>query len=76
MISSPITQIRQRILTYTFCSLVKRGCHGTYYTMSLRHLDRCVDGSSGLLNDQPANALNQMATLTGSLNGMQLSIRA
>ena len=76
MISSPISKIRQRILTFALCSLVNRGCHGTYYTMSLEHLDRCVHGSSGLLNDQPANALNRMATLTGSLNRMRLSIGA
>ena len=56
----------------SFWALLKRGYHGTYHHMSVKHLGRYVTEFSGRHNDRQADTINQMARLAGGMVGKRL----
>ncbi len=56
----------------SFCSMMKRGYHGTYHKMSPKHLDRYVNEFAGRHNDRPLDTIDQMAHMAKGLDGKRL----
>ena len=59
----------------SFWSLLKRGYHGTYHKMSVKHLDRYVTEFAGRHNIRECDTLQQMAMVARGLDGKRLRYR-
>ena len=56
----------------SFWALLKRGYHGTYHKMSVKHLGRYVAKFEGRHNDRPADTIDQMAHMVRGMEGKRL----
>ena len=56
----------------SFWATLKRGYHGVYHQMSVKHLDRYIDEFSGRHNDRPADTIDQMAMIVQRMVGRRL----
>ena len=59
----------------SFWALLKRGYHGTYHHMSVKHRGRYVIEFSGRHNDRERDTLDQMAAIVRGMNGKRLQYR-
>ena len=59
----------------SFWALLKRGYHGTYHHMSVKHLDRYVSEFSGRHNSRDSDTIDQMSQLTSQMIGKRLRYR-
>ena len=57
----------------SFWSMLKRGYHGTYHKMSVKHLQRYVTEFAGRHNVRDLDTIRQMAALAHGMNGKQLA---
>ena len=57
----------------SFWSMLKRGYHGTYHKMSVKHLQRYVTEFAGRYNVRDLDTIQQMAALAHGMNGKQLA---
>ena len=51
---------------------MKRGLHGTYHHVSVKHLGRYVGEFSGRHNDRPADTIDQMIRMARHVAGKRL----
>ena len=56
----------------SFWAIMKRGLHGTYHHVSVKHLDRYVGEFSGRHNARPLDTINQMERMVQGMNGKRL----
>ena len=56
----------------SFWSLLKRGYHGTYHKMSVKHLNRYVGEFSGRHNSRGSDTLSQMNLMARGMDGKKL----
>ena len=56
----------------SFWALMKRGLHGTYHHVSVKHLGRYVGEFSGRHNDRPADTIDQMTRMARNVGGKRL----
>ena len=56
----------------SFWSMLKRGYHGTYHQMSVKHLDRYIHEFAGRHNQRPLDTLEQMERIAQGLVGKHL----
>ena len=56
----------------SFWSLLKRGYHGTYHKMSVKHLNRYVGEFSGRHNSRGSDTLSQMYLMARGMDGKKL----
>ena len=59
----------------SFWALMKRGIHGTYHQMSVKHLGRYVDEFAGRHNQREADTVDQMAGMVRGMDGKRLRYR-
>ncbi len=59
----------------SFWALLKRGYHGTYHHMSIKHLHRYVNEFSGRHNVRELDTITQMKTLARNMIGKQLTYK-
>ena len=59
----------------SFWSLLKRGFHGTFHHMSVKHLDRYVQEFSGRHNMRGRDTIQQMSQVARGLDGKRLRYR-
>ena len=59
----------------SFWALMKRGIHGTYHQMSVKHLGRYVDEFAGRHNQREADTMDQMGAMVRGLEGKRLRYR-
>ena len=59
----------------SFWALLKRGYHGTYHKISVKHLQRYVDEFSGRHGIREANTIDQMAHVARNLSGKRLGYK-
>ena len=57
----------------SFWALMKRGLHGTYHHVSVKHLGRYVDECSGRHNVRPLDTAEQMAIMAVRSKGKHLT---
>lgn len=57
----------------SFWAMLKRGYHGTYYHMNVKHLNRYVNEFAGRHNERPKDTADQM---TATVRGMMASAYA
>ena len=57
----------------SFWSLMKRGYHGTYHKMSVKHLGRYVREFAGRHNQRQLNTIDQMELMVRGMVGKRLS---
>ncbi len=57
----------------SFWALLKRGYHGSYHKMSVKHLERYVNEFAGRHNQRPMDTIDQMAAMARGLNGKRLT---
>ena len=57
----------------SFWALMKRGLHGTYHHVSVKHLGRYVDEYSGRHNVRPFDTAEQMGTMAAGAAGKRLT---
>ena len=57
----------------SFWALLKRGVHGTYHHVSVKHLGRYVTEFSGRHNSRPLDTETQMGRMAAGSVGKQLS---
>ena len=60
----------------SFWSLLKRGYHGTFHKMSVKHLDRYVTEFSGRHNMRECDTIQQMSMVARGLDGKRLPYKA
>ena len=56
----------------SFWSMLKRGYHGTYHHMSVRHLNRYVNEFAGRHNGRRADTIDQMGSMARGMDGKRL----
>ena len=56
----------------SFWGLFKRGLHGTYHHVSVKHLGRYTTEFAGRHNDRPSDTVNQMAHMVRGSEGKRL----
>ena len=56
----------------SFWALLKRGYHGTYHHMSVKHLERYINEFAGRFNDRPADTIDQMTHMVQGMEGKRL----
>ena len=56
----------------SFWALMKRGLHGTYHHVSVKHLGLYVGEFSGRHNDRPADTADQIDHIVKNMEGKQL----
>ena len=56
----------------SFWSLLKRGYHGTFHKMSVKHLDRYVQEFAGRHNVRELDTIDQMAKIAKGMDGKRL----
>ena len=56
----------------SFWALMKRGLHGTYHHVSVKHLGRYVNEFSGRHNDRPSDTVDQMSHIVKGMEGKRL----
>ena len=56
----------------SFWAALKRGYHGVYHQMSVKHLGRYVTEFSGRYNDRPKDTEDQMAAMARGMDGKRL----
>ena len=56
----------------SFWSLFKRGYHGTFHKMSVKHLDRYVGEFAGRHNMRDCDTIQQMRQLARGMDGRRL----
>ena len=56
----------------SFWAMLKRGLHGTYHHVSVKHLARYVNEFSGRHNDRPADTIDQMRRIMKGMGGKRL----
>ena len=56
----------------SFWALMKRGLHGTYHHVSVKHLGRYVNEFSGRHNDRPSDTVAQMSHMVKGMEGKRL----
>ena len=56
----------------SFWSMLKRGYHGTYHHMSVRHLNRYVNEFAGRHNGRRADTIDQMGSIARGMDGKRL----
>ena len=59
----------------SFWALIKRGYHGTYHQMSVKHLGRYVDEFAGRHNQREADTIDQMGAMVRGMEGKRLRYR-
>ena len=59
----------------SFWAMLKRGYHGTYHKMSVKHLQRYVDEFSGRHNIRESDTIDQMAMIIKQSSGKRLRYR-
>ena len=59
----------------SFWALFKRGLHGTYHHVSVKHLDRYTTEFAGRHNARPLDTIDQMAKLAHGMVGKRLTYR-
>ena len=59
----------------SFWALMKRGLHGTYHHVSVKHLGRYVGEFSGRHNDRPSDTTDQMDHMVKNAVGKRLRYR-
>ena len=59
----------------SFWALMKRGLHGTYHHVSVKHLGRYVTEFSGRHNDRPSDTVDQMQHMVKDAVGKRLRYR-
>ena len=57
----------------SFWALMKRGLHGTYHHVSVKHLGRYVDEFSGRHNVRPLDTQDQMSRIAAGAVGKRLT---
>ncbi len=56
----------------SFWALMKRGLHGTYHHVSVKHLSQYVNEFSGRHNDRPSDTVDQMSRMVKGMEGKRL----
>ena len=56
----------------SFWAMLKRGYHGTYHQMSVKHLQRYVDEFAGRHNVRELDTIDQLATVAQGMAGKRL----
>ncbi len=59
----------------SFWSLMKRGYHGIFHSMSVKHLNRYVDEFAGRHNQREINTSDQMGDVVRGMDGKRLRYR-
>ena len=59
----------------SFWSMLKRGYHGTYHQMSVKHLGQYVNEFEGRHNQREEDTVDQMAAIVGGMDGKRLRYR-
>ena len=59
----------------SFWALLKRGFHGTYHHMSVKHLDRYINEFSGRYNSRELDTVTQMGLIAKKVVGKKLSYK-
>ena len=59
----------------SFWSMLKRGYHGTYHKMSIKHLDRYVSEFAGRHNAREFDTLAQMIFIVRDMVGKRLKYK-
>ena len=52
--------------------VLKRGYHGTYHHMSVKHLERYISEFAGRFNDRPSDTIMQVTHMAQSMEGKRL----
>ena len=59
----------------SFCSMLKRGCQGTFHHISAKHLQRYVTEFSSRHNIRDADTIEQMQEMVAAMTDKQLMNR-
>ena len=56
----------------SFWAMPKRGYHGVYHMMSVKHFDRYISEFEGRHNQRPLDTIHQMVEMAGGMEGKRL----